>query len=308
MSACTHHPSQNIFSLAQLPVADCRTVQHTLGETCVPASPQRVVTLHTSILAHVLALGTKPIGSTYIQAFMTNVEVPPYLKPYLNGIQVVGGYAPNLERMLRLKPDLIIGYNWEAQVYPLLAQIAPTALSQSHNDVDWQKCFQFVAEVFGEQEAAQKAWEHYYRRVAELKAALGEQYQNQTISLVSVSGGSMFSEVKGSFPDRILKDVGLHRPAAQDVIAPANMLPISEEELDKADGDVLFVGMYTTDDRKKLEELKQKPLWQKLHAVQQNKVYPIDYMTWRGFNLLAADAVIDDLYKYLVNPRQGEIG
>ncbi|UKO96911.1 hypothetical protein [Nostoc sp. UHCC 0870] len=57
----------------------------------------------------------------------------------------------------------------------------------------------------------------------------------------------------------------------------------------------------TDDDQKFLEELKQKPLWKNLRAVQQNHVYSIDYLTWRAGNLLAADAVIDDLFKYLVN-------
>jgi iron complex transport system substrate-binding protein len=301
VTACHYPSASNPSSLAQLPTAECRMIKHTSGETCIPARPQRVVTLHTSILGHVLALGIKPIGSTYLQAFTHNVEVPPYLKPYLSDIQVLGGYDPNLETLLHAKPDLIIGYDWETRIYPLLAQIAPTALGQARNSNDWRKAFQFVAEVLGRQDAAHQAWNRYYNRVSELKTALGDRYQNQTISLVSLSGGTMFSEVNGSFPDLILKDLGLQRPAAQDVKTPANMLPISTEELDKADGDILFIGMMTTDDRKKLEELKQKPLWQKLSAVQQNKVYPVDYMTWRGFNLLAADAVIDDLYKYLVN-------
>lgn len=301
VTGCHHFTSHNTSSLPKQQTAECRMVKHNLGETCIPTSPQRVVTLHTSILAHVLALGIKPIGSTYLQAFTNNVEVPPYLKSYLTDIQVLGGYDPNLESLLYVKPDLIIGYDWEKKVYPLLAQIAPTVLSQSHNSDDWQKIFKFVAEVLGRQDAAQQAWDRYHHRIAKLKAALGKQYQNQTISLVSISGGSIFSEVKGSFPDRILKDVGLQRPAAQDVMAQANMMPISEEEIDKADGDILFVGMMTTGDRQKLEDLKQKPLWQQLRAVQHDRVYPVDYMTWRGFNILAADAIIDDLFKYLVN-------
>ncbi|MEX0270786.1 ABC transporter substrate-binding protein [Leptolyngbyaceae cyanobacterium UHCC 1019] len=300
ITAC-NHAEQKPSVLPAQPTADCRMVEHTLGKSCIPKHPQRVVTLHTSILAHVLALGIKPIGSTYLQAFTENIETPPYLKPYLAGIQALGGYDPNLEKMLYIKPDLIIGYDWETKVYPLLSQIAPTALSLPHNSGDWRKTFEFVAEVLGRQDAAQQAWDRYYNRVATLKAALGNRYQDQTISLVSIAGGNVFSEVKGSFPDRILRDVGLQRPAAQDVEAQANMLPISEEELDKADGDILLVSMMTTDDRKQLEDLKQKPLWRKLRAVQRDRVYLVDYMTWRGFNLLAANAVLDDLEKYLVN-------
>jgi iron complex transport system substrate-binding protein len=299
VTTCHHHISLD-KSLFKLPTTNCRIIKHQLGKTCIPKNPQRVVTLHTSILAHALALGVKPIGSTYLQTLKNNFEIPPYLRSYLKDIQVLGNYNPNLESLLHAKPDLIIGYDWETKVYPLLAQIAPTLLSQVHNNDDWRKSFQFVAEVLGRQEVAQQVWDHYYRRIAALKAALGDRYQNQTISLLSITGGEMFSEVSGSFPDRILKDVGLNRPTAQNVSIINNMMPIVEEELDKADGDILFVGMMTNDDRKRLEDLKRNPLWQKLHAVQRNQVYPVDYMTWRGFNLLAADAVIDDLYKYLI--------
>jgi iron complex transport system substrate-binding protein len=300
VTSCTH-----FFPYSPLPtrsrIENCRIVKHELGETCIPTNPQRIVTLHTSILAHALALGVRPIGSTYVQTLKNNFEIPPYLRSYLTNVQVLGGYDPNLESLLLAKPDLIIGYDWETRVYPLLTQIAPTLLSQVHNNDDWRESFRFVAEVLGRQEAAKQSWEHYYQRISKLKTALGNQYQNQTLSLLSIAGGEMFSEVKGSFPDRILQDVGLKRPAAQNVSVTSNMMPISEEKLDLADGDILFVGVMTTDDGRKLESFQQNPLWQKLRAVQRNQVYLVDYMTWRGFNLLAADAVIDDLYRHLVN-------
>ncbi len=59
--------------------------------------------------------------------------------------------------------------------------------------------------------------------------------------------------------------------------------------------------MATTDSDKQIfKQLQLQPLWRQLKAVQQNHVYLIDGSTWGGGNLLAADAVIDDLYKYLV--------
>ncbi|MBD2246597.1 ABC transporter substrate-binding protein [Nostoc sp. FACHB-888] len=90
--------------------------------------------------------------------------------------------------------------------------------------------------------------------------------------------GAIFSEAKNSFPDSILKDVGLQRSKAQDIIVPHTQLYISIEELEKADGDILFVGTLSNDDQKSLDKLKQNPLWKKLRAVQQNHVYSIDYI------------------------------
>lgn len=49
--------------------------------------------------------------------------------------------------------------------------------------------------------------------------------------------------------------------------------------------------------------MKTNPLWQKLKAVQNNRVYLVpDY--WIGSGILAANAIVDDLYKYLLDSKQ----
>ncbi|MBE9180608.1 iron-siderophore ABC transporter substrate-binding protein [Oculatella sp. LEGE 06141] len=303
-TACGSPQGVTVSSPEQL-TAECKVVQHVLGETCIPANPQRIVTLSIPTLGHALSLGVKPIASTYINGDY----VLPYLADKVEGIDAVGSDRPNLERLLTLKPDLIVGLDWEESIYPLLSKIAPTVLDDWGGTENWRDHFSFVAEVLGKQTEAQQAWDRYYQRIAELKSALGigaaspeeNRYSDKTISLIFVAPGAIFSEAKGSFPDSILKDVGLQRPAAQDVVVPDTQLQIGEEELEKVDGDILLIGGLTENDKDRLEELKQKPLWQRLRAVQQNRVYVIDYMTWRGGNLLAADAVIDDLFQYLVN-------
>lgn len=295
-TACGSHQGVTVSSLEQ-PTAECKVVQHVLGETCIPANPQRIVTLSIPTLGHALSLGVKPIASTYID----NWYSIPYLNGKLDGIDVLGNDRPNLERLLSLKPDLIVGLDWEESIYPLLSKIAPTVLDDWGGTENWRDHFSFVAKVLGKETEAQQAWDRYYQRVEEFKAALGDRYKDKTISLIFVAPGVIFSEAKGSFPDSILKDVGLQRPATQDVVVPDTQLQINEEELEKVDGDVLLIGGLTANDKDRLEELKQKPLWQQLRAFQSGQVYVIDYMTWRGGNLIAANAVIDDLFKYLVN-------
>ncbi|MFW9264285.1 ABC transporter substrate-binding protein [Nostoc sp. CALU 546] len=296
ITACSHHTVKNTVSPTNLASKDCRVVQHTMGETCVPINPQRIVTFSLPTLGNAIALGVKPLGSTYVDM----LDEHTYLEGKVEGINSLGISSPNLEKILLIKPDIIIGWNAEKQFYPLLSQIAPTVLFNWQNKT-WRELFDFVTQVLGKQEAAQQAWEHYHQRVEKLKAALGDRYKNKEISLVFLAPGVIFSETKNSFPDFILQDVGLQRPQAQNAIAPSAQLYISIEELEKADGDVIFVGTLTDDSQNFLEELKEKPLWKHLRAVQQNHVYPINYLTWRGGNLLAADAVIDDLFKYLVN-------
>ncbi|NEQ20625.1 MAG: ABC transporter substrate-binding protein, partial [Microcoleus sp. SIO2G3] len=195
-TACSYRQSAEI-SLPQRSLSECRVVSHMLGETCVPVAPQRIATLSLPTLGHVLSLGVKPIGSTYIDGkyFL------PYLKNRLDEINALGTESPNLERLLLLKPDLIIGLEWDEAIFPLLSQIAPTVLDDWGGTENWRNHFSFVAGALGKQREAQQAWNHYYRRIEELKQALGDRYKDKTISLVFLSPGVIFSEAKGSFPD-----------------------------------------------------------------------------------------------------------
>lgn len=133
--------------------------------------------------------------------------------------------------------------------------------------------------------------------------ALGDRYQNKKISLIHINGNEITSYVKNSFPGLIFDNLGLKRPQAQSiVIEPLGRIAgISEEQLDKVIGDIVFVMVYRDRDKKFLEELQQKPTWKTLKAVQEKQVYSVDTLTWVGSNLIAANAVLDDLEKYLVN-------
>ncbi|PIG91155.1 ABC transporter substrate-binding protein [Gloeocapsopsis sp. IPPAS B-1203] len=272
-----------------------------MGYTCVPNNPQRVVTLSPLALGNALVLGIKPIGSNNLVYW--GERLPTYLGNKTEGIETLGTEEQsNLEKILSLKPDLIVGNNlYHEAIYPLLSNIAPTALHHFQGNIIWRDVFNFMAEVLGKQDIAQRTWNRYYQRIEELKLALGDRYQDKTISVSWFYFGRIGSNVKNSFDGSILNDVGLKRPASQDVTTDYGYIDFSEEELEKSDGDVMFVMSFTDNDEQALKQLQQRPLWNQLKAVQQNQVYFVDQLTWTGGNLLAADAVIDDLYKYLVN-------
>lgn len=281
-------------------------IQHVAGETCVPNNPQRIVILSLDTLGNVLPLGVKPIAIAN-----ENVgEFYSYLpEDQVQGIETVGDPAqPNIEAILNLKPDLIFGwggYDPEG-IYPLLSQIAPTVLYHWQDDI-WQDVFKFAAEVLGKQAEGQAALQRYEARIQELKAALGDRYQDKTISVVYFYFGRIGSAAKNSVPGLILSDVGLQRPAAQDIVVkPWGSIEFSEEELSKADGDVLFAITFNEDDEQFLKQLEQKPLWRTLKAVQQNQVHIVNGKHWNAYNVMAIDAVIDDLFKHLVNTPEAE--
>ncbi|WP_414551059.1 iron-siderophore ABC transporter substrate-binding protein [Anabaena sp. CCY 0017] len=285
----------------------CRVVKHSIGEACVPNNPKRLIVIsHRALLSHALTLGVKPIGSnanTLEDLKGKYLREQSFLGEKVEGIQQVGlPDNPNLEKILLLKPDLILAWEASKTIYPLLSQIAPTVLIP-FDMPDWKDHFNLVAEILGKEAVAQQAWEQYYKRIEELKAALGDRYENRTISVASTSPSNNYVLVKNSFSGSILDDVGLQRPAAQDVINPdRGIFNISEERLDILDGDFLFL-LYTYDygEMETYQRLKKKPIWKQLKAVKNNQVFLVDFWTWTWNDPSAANAVIDDLYKYLVN-------
>ncbi|MDM9385278.1 iron-siderophore ABC transporter substrate-binding protein [Chlorogloeopsis sp. ULAP01] len=271
-----------------------------MGKTCVPKNSQRFVTISQFTLGNALVLGVKPIGST---SDGWDDDFPDYLKNKAEGIQKIGSqYEPNLESILRLKPDLILGWQYVKTIYPRLTQISPTALGAWQGTPSWREHFNFIAEALGKKEIAQQAWDNYYKRIEELKIALSSQYQNKTISVIHINGSEIQSSAKNSFIGSILDDIGLQRPKVQNVVTPSGWTEsISEEKLEEFDGDILFVTTFDNRDKENFKKLQQKPLWKTLKAVQQGHVYSVDIWPWIGSNLIAANAVIDDLYKYLIN-------
>ncbi|MBD3885232.1 iron-siderophore ABC transporter substrate-binding protein [Phormidium tenue FACHB-886] len=299
-SACSGRSAQ-IAPSPSPATADCRIIQHALGETCVPNQPQRIIVLSVPTLGDALALGIKPIASiVYFD------DPPPYLAKDLESIQSLGKEEqPNIEKILSLKPDLIIGIKYSTEaVYNQLSRIAPTVADNWEGYPSWRDHFNFVAKVLGKTEEAKQRWAKYDQRIASLKAALGNRLQELQVSFVHVCCGTIDIDLKNSFNGSILADAGIRRPPTQAVSIAGGITSLSEERLMDIDGDVLFVAADGQESAQKLIKLKYNPLWKNLRAVRKNQIYSVNYPTWRGGNPLAADAVIDDLFKYLVNNGQ----
>jgi iron complex transport system substrate-binding protein len=283
---------------------DCRVIQHMMDQTCIAKHPERLIALNPATLGNAIALGVQPVGSV----FEYDDRFPGYLGDKVKGVEPIGGQSqPSIERISLIQPDLMIGwYHNNQSIYSQLSAIAPTVLYDwlggiAHQD-NWKQYFNFMAEVLNRTEAGEQVWQHYNQRIEQLKIALGDRYDNKTISFVNFCCGGMSSETENSFVGSILSDAGLQRPPSQQY-TPEGVISFSEEALDMADGDVMFVVAYGGNEtgERDLNLIQQKPLWKNLKAVQQNRVYYVDPTTWRGRTPLAADAVIDDLYKYLVN-------
>lgn len=296
---------------------DCRPISHVAGTTCVPNEIERVVTLDSVAFEYAIALGLKPVG-TVANDFST------YLGNQAKETENIGQAGePNLEKVLALKPDLILGLDFHQSIYPQASQIAPTVLLKFDHSGQWKEVFQTFSTIVNREAAGKQVMADYRRRLDEFKrrqaaSASGSNPTPPQVSVVRVYPDSINLYLRDSFPGTILQDAGLPRPPAQNLSAAeaqriANnpiQISISRELLPRADGDVMFLwtGENTAEARqeaeKKLVELKADPLWQKLNAVQKDQVYQVPSY-WIGSGPIAANRVIDDLFKYLVEKEPG---
>jgi iron complex transport system substrate-binding protein len=273
-----------------------RIIQHAMGATPVPDDPQRVVVLDYSALEGVLALGVQPVG-TVLGGSLT--EQPAYLRDRLQGVATVGQPTqPNLEKILALQPDLILGSKaWGGAFYSQVSKIAPTVFTEDINE-NWKQDLMLYAEALNKTDVAEAELDRYYARLEEFKQQMGNRLQDTEVSIARALLGTVRLYLKDSFIGQILNDAGLRRPPSQDKMIYSQ--EISKEELQLADGDVVFVIAVDLEESAELEALKSDPLWSRLNAVQANQVYPVPGY-WLGPGLISANLVIDDLFKYLIN-------
>jgi iron complex transport system substrate-binding protein len=292
---CNNNISKNIENNNKLPSqssqSQCRVIKHAMGETCVPLNPKRTIVLGD--LDNVLALGIEPIAATR----MLDGNFSSYLSDRTQKIIKVGliGQA-NLEKILYLKPDLILGVTWDKGIYDKLSYIAPTVLIDP--DLSWKNSLTFYAEVFGKKKEAQQLLDSYNKRIKSFQKMMGDRLSKTQVSVVSFWADRVHIEMQKSFCGAILKEIGLPRPSRQN--QDKNSQNVSLEIIPKLEGDVLFV-VSGSHEESLLKQYQNHPLWSQLAAVKQGRVYEVDNDVWSGsWGIIAANRILDDLFKYLI--------
>jgi iron complex transport system substrate-binding protein len=275
--------------------SEARVIEHAMGETEVSGTPKRVVVLDTGELDSAMTLGVTPVGS--VEA-VEGLGYPSYLEG-TEEIENVGTIEqPNLEKIASLEPDLILSSNLRHEkIYDQLSQIAPTVFTET-TGVTWKENFDVHAKALGKTEEAEQVEKDYQSRMEEFQKAMGE--NPPTVSVVRFLPGDTRIYQKESFIGTILEDAGLPRPKSQDVEEFA-ILNASQELIPEMGGDVIFTTVYGPEDETTMDKITSDPLWRKLEAVQQGEVYEVSDDLWMlGIGYTAANGVVDDLEKYLV--------
>uniref|UniRef100_B8HX76 Periplasmic binding protein n=1 Tax=Cyanothece sp. (strain PCC 7425 / ATCC 29141) TaxID=395961 RepID=B8HX76_CYAP4 len=285
--------------------SECRTVRHELGESCIPYRPQRVVVMDQESLEILVALGFKPIAATTANRVGNKAPILQNRVDFTEIVDLGKEGNPNLEKIVQLKPDLILGMFINPQIYPLLSQIAPTA-SIEYSQTNWKKTLLLFADMLDQRPKASELLSAFQQRIELIQARLAEQTSKLKISAMRFYTDASLTQFlnQNSFTINVLeelKTISIPEKQRQEIQVPNSdwgYVNVSLERIDLLDADAMFVALDPgSEDSFKL--YVTSPLWQTLDVVQQKRVYTVDSGYWIFGNILSANAILDDLCKYL---------
>jgi iron complex transport system substrate-binding protein len=294
-------PTSTDFSQPQSTVTQCRIVKHELGETCIPYNPQRIIATDQESLEILVALGLKPIAATTANRVGNKTRI---LEGKVEQIVNLGKESqPNLEKIVKLNPDLIIGFYVSSQHYNLFSRIAPTvSIDYSHND--WKKTFKQIAEIVSKSQEAEKLLDEYHQRVAKLQSVIAKTIGKHEISVMRFYTDLKFTQFMNhlSFPVSVLEELKLSIPLVQRQMKSTgdSYVNVSIERVNLLEADAMFIAL-DPGAEENFQKYKNSPLWQMLNVVQKNRVYTVDSSYWVFGNILSANAILDDISKYLLS-------
>ncbi len=282
----------------QAPVKEeAYVVKHAMGETTVPSTPKRVVVLTNEGTEAVLALGIKPVGAV---KSWTGDPWYDHIKADMVDATVVGDESqPNLEAIIALKPDIILGNKMrQEKVYEQLSAIAPTVFSEELRG-EWKNNFTLYAEALNKKTEGDKVMSDWAGRIAEFKEKAGDKLSTK-VSVVRFMAGKTRIYYKNTFSGIIFSEIGIARPDSQNIDDFA--AEVTKERIPEMDGDLLFYFTYDTGDgeaNKVEQEWINDPLWKNLNVVKNNNAYKISDTIWNtAGGVKAANLLLDDLSKY----------
>ncbi|MVN85524.1 ABC transporter substrate-binding protein [Deinococcus sp. HMF7620] len=263
-----------------------REITHSLGTSCVPATPGRVVVLEWTYAEDVLALGVQPVGMADIAGYREWVNIPVALAA---SVQDIGTrQQPSLEKIRALKPDLILTAKLRsAQNYAQLAAIAPTVAFDPYAGAsqygEMRSTFTTIGTLLNRQNTARQVLSNLDARLArvgqDLKAAgraretyvLAQAYTGRggAATMRLFTGNSMVSEV--------MEKIGLVNAWK----APAQPYGFSEVSLEPLSALNTANFLYVTQKEDNVFAAPSlRPLWQGLPFVKSGRTYALNEKTW----------------------------
>lgn len=293
VAACSTNDTKKDESKEQK--AATKTITTINGDIEIPTNVERLVV--EAYLPTALLLGVKPIGAT--EQDLLNVHI----KDQIEGIENTGESSP--EKILALKPDLIITANPDTKVYEKLSKIAPTVVLpyETYRNVDDE--VNALAEILGKEKEGDEWLADFHQTVKANRERLeGVMEPNETIALLGaykddyyVYGDGIYRGGQAMYQQLQLKpSEGIQKNMIDKDIT---FQQIAYEVLPEYAGDYIFLDESYSDGMNKDDEL-----WQSLPAVKNDNVFYLDEAVFWPFDPIAVKNQVVVITDWLINNKE----
>lgn len=242
-----------------------------LGEQVFQQIPPRVVVLNWDLLEQVLALGITPVGASDLsgyQQWVVNPTAP-------DAIEDIGTRSePNLEKIARLKPDVILAASPQKDLISILERIAPVVYlknfePQNNAALVAIKHFKTLAILFGKEDLAKQKLQQMEAQFALLRQRIGKRFSTSpdVLAMRFSTLNSVFLYTENSTTQYVIKQLELNNPLP----VSGQSWGVTQKRINAlqhiVQGYVLYIKPFPNE-----AKLSTSALWQALPFVQQGHV------------------------------------
>lgn len=257
----TNKSSENHFPFTYTDATDT--------EITIEKKPERIVSLIPSNteIAFALGLDDEIIGVSDFDNFPQEAE----------NKEKIGGLDFNVEKVLSLKPDLVLaessmmGMSGERFKQLRDAGIPVAVVPSSNSFAETYETIKLISQLTGTEEQADVIIEQMKSKVDEVKAKVSELENPDQPSVLVEIDSELWTVGKGTFMNEMLEMLGAKNIADQ----KEGAYQIGEEEVIPLNPDVIIVtyGYYIENPT---EEVLKRKGWEGITAVKENKVYEVN--------------------------------
>ena len=233
-----------------------RTFSHAQGESEIPVRPRRIVVVGVGYLADLLEFDAPVVGATEPDAASAGF-LPGSAR---EGIELVGTDAsPDVEAILRLRPDLlIVGEAVEGLYENVHGQVPTVVFPRPY--FEWRPTSRKVADAAGALDKASGAFDELDGRITDLSRR-ARSAGGPTLSVVRVSAGALYAVVPEVWCKRLARAAGFAEPPnldpRPDEIVHGVAAEVSPEEIGRIDANKIQLNIEPIDIRVLLNDVMQ---------------------------------------------------
>ena len=247
-------------------------VDKTGTSVLMPSHPKRVVILNTANIDMYLAVQGNIVGR------MDAASLTGELKEKVKDIPSVGNtYNPDVEKIISLHPDLVIGMNIANHIKlreALTTANIPLYINDLDSFEDVNRSLQLFGELTNHPDISKMQIEKINTVFANYQAKIKDKPHPKTLLLLGTPGNLNVSTDR-SFSGKLLDSLGANN-IGKYIGGDAPYVPLSLEFIQEQNPErIIFVVMYPDPSIKEsfVKEMQSNPAWQHVQAVKTDQIH-----------------------------------